>query len=105
MNKLNKSIDLSKIYNNKFVQILVNILFSLSTASLTAILIVSEWSSSVIDIISPTLSFAIMLFIVFKFKLLSKIFNNTNKIILFISAIWFLDILMIALLVFKLFIK
>lgn len=87
MNKLNKSIDLSKIYNNKFVQIIVNILFSLSTASLTAILIVSEWSSSVIDIILPTLSFSIMLFIVFKFKLLSKIFNNTNKIILFISAI------------------
>ena len=40
MNKLNKSIDLSKIYNNKLVQIIINILFSISTASLTAILIV-----------------------------------------------------------------
>ena len=51
MNKLNKSIDLSKIYNNKLVQIIINILFSISTASLTAILIVGEWSNSIIDII------------------------------------------------------
>ena len=63
MNKLNKSIDLSKIYNNKLVQIIINILFSISTASLTAILIVGEWSNSIIDIILPTLSFSIMLFI------------------------------------------
>lgn len=87
MNKLNKSIDLSKIYNNKLVQIIINILFSISTASLTAILIVGEWSNSIIDIILPTLSFSIMLFITFKFQLLKLIFRNSNKIILFASAI------------------
>lgn len=87
MNKLNKSIDLSKIYNIKLVQIVLNILFSISTASLTAILIVDKWSNQIIDILLPTLSFAIMLFITLKFKLLSKIFTNTNKIILIISAV------------------
>ena len=68
MNKLNKTIDLSKIYNNKVVQVIINILFSLSTASLTAILIVGEKSSPVLDIILPTLSFFIMLFISFNIK-------------------------------------
>src|SRR5699024_6421848 len=62
-------------------------LFSISTASLTAILIVGKWSNQIIDILLPTLSFAIMLFITLKFKLLSKIFTNTNKIILIISAV------------------
>lgn len=85
MNKLNKTIDLSKIYNIKIVQIVVNILFSLSTASLTAILIVGEYSSSVLDIVLPTLSFCIMLFICFKFNLLKKVYTDRNKIILFIS--------------------
>ena len=85
MNKLNKTIDLSKIYNNKVVQIIINILFSLSTASLTAILIVGEKSSPVLDIILPTLSFFIMLFISLKFNLLKKTYQSINKIILFIS--------------------
>ena len=85
MNKLNKTIDLSKIYNIKIVQIVLNILFSLSTASLTAILIVGEYSSSVLDIVLPTLSFCIMLFICFKFNLLKKVYTDRNKIILFIS--------------------
>ena len=77
MNKLNKPIDLSKIYNNKLIQIIINILFSISTASLTAILIVGDFSTPVIDILLPTFSFAIMLFITLKFKLLNRIFTNT----------------------------
>ena len=87
MNKLNKPIDLSKIYNNKLIQIIINILFSISTASLTAILIVGDFSTPVIDILLPTFSFAIMLFITLKFKLLNRIFTNTNKVILIISAV------------------
>ena len=63
MNTLNKSIDLSKIYNNKIIQILINVLFSISCASLTAILIVADLSNSVIDIALPLASFFIMLFV------------------------------------------
>ena len=87
MNKLNKSIDLTKIYDIKIVQILFNILFSLSTACITAILIIGEWSNSVIDIVLPTLSFFIMLFISIKFNLLKTIFYHTNRITLLISTI------------------
>lgn len=87
MNKLNKEIDLSTIYDNKLVQIIINILFSLSTASLTAILIEGKNSSPVMDIVLPMLSFLIMIFSAFKFNLLKKIFSNINKIILFISII------------------
>lgn len=87
MNKLNKSINLSKIYDNKFVQIILNVLFSLSTASLTAILIIGDLSNWITDILLPTLSFMIMLLLFVKFKLLKQIFSKMNKIILFISSV------------------
>ena len=87
MNKLNKSIDLSKIYNNKIVQIILSILLSLSTASLTAILITGEWSNTVLDIVLPTLSFLIMLFISIKFDLFKNIFANISKATLIVSTI------------------
>lgn len=87
MNTLNKSIDLSKIYNNKIIQILINVLFSISCASLTAILIVADLSNSVIDIALPLASFFIMLFVTNKFNLLKLIFNSLNKIILVITVV------------------
>lgn len=87
MNTLNKSIDLSKIYNNKIIQILINVLFSISCASLTAILIVADLSNSVIDIALPLASFFIMLFVTNKFNLLKIIFNSLNKIILVITVV------------------
>ena len=85
MSKLNKTIDLRKIYNNKLVQIIINILFSLSTASLTALLLIGESSILALNIALPTLSFIIMLFISSKFKFLTKTFENINRIIFFIS--------------------
>lgn len=87
MNKLNKSIDLSKIYDNKIVQIIFSILFSLSTACITAILITGEWSNTVLDIVLPTLSFLIMLFISIKFSLLKNIFSKISKATLIVSII------------------
>lgn len=87
MSLLNKTIDLSKVYDNKFIKILINILFCLSTASLTEILIVHSFSSPTLDIALLLLSFFIMLFVCFKFDLLKKIFTNTNKIILIVSII------------------
>ena len=87
MNTLNKSIDLSKIYNNKIIEILIKVLFSISCASLTAILIVADLSNSVIDIALPLASFFIMLFVTNKFNLLKLIFNSLNKIILVITVV------------------
>ncbi len=87
MNKLNKSINLSKIYDNKIVQIIFNILFSLSTACLTAILITGDWSNTIFDIVLPISSFLIMLFISIKFSFLKNLFNHTSKITLIVSAI------------------
>lgn len=75
-NSLNKSIDLGKIYENKFVKIIINILFSFSTACLTDILIVRKFSTPLLDILLPCLSFLIMLFVCFKFDFLKKIFGN-----------------------------
>lgn len=94
MSILNKTIDLSKVYDNKFIKIVINILFCLSTACLTKILIVQKFSTPILDIALPCLSFLIMLFVCFKFDFLKKTYTNkhihyakSNTIILIISAI------------------
>lgn len=94
MSILNKTIDLSKVYDNKFIKIVINILFCLSTACLTEILMVKNFSTPILDIALPCLSFLIMLFVCFKFDFLKKTYTNkhihyakSNTIILIISAI------------------
>ena len=83
----NMSIDLKKIIDNKVIEIIINILWGITVASLTTVLIESKYSNNIINIILQILSFTIAEILAFKFKILRKIFYNTNKIILSISGV------------------
>lgn len=82
----NTSIDLKKIMENKVIEIIINVLWGLTVASLTTVLIKSEYSNNLINITLQILSFCTAEILAFKFKILRKIFFNTNKIILGISV-------------------
>ena len=85
--KLNVSIDLSKLINNKFFKFILNILFGITTACLTIVLIESKYSNMWINIILPILSFIIAEIMTFKFNFLQKTFSNIGKIRLIVSTI------------------
>ena len=82
----NATIDLKKIIDNKIIFFTLNILWGITVASLTTVLIKSEYSNNVINITLQILSFVIAEILAFKFKILRKIFFNINKTILGISV-------------------
>lgn len=82
-----KEVDFKVILNNKIVQVIINVLFGISTASLTMILIEQEFAENYIYVLLPLLSFMIGEIITFKCKLLKKTFKNFNVWIFIISTI------------------
>lgn len=83
----NKTIDVSKIWENKLIQFIINILFGISTGALTTILIESRLANEATYYILPILSFIATEIIAIKYKFLKRTFNNTNIVLLIISII------------------
>ena len=65
----NVTIDLKKIIDNKIIFFTLNILWGITVASLTTVLIKSEYSNNVINITLQILSFVIAEILAFKFKI------------------------------------
>lgn len=87
MGKLNKTIDLTKFLKNKIVQAIMNILLGISAGSLTLVLL-DDKGYEFLNIVLPLLSFAIIEFAAFKFKLLKKLYGEgIGTVRLIISAI------------------
>ena len=82
-----KEVDLSKIANNKIVQFIFNILFGISTAVLTLLLIEQKNAEDYYYVLIPLFSFAIIEFIVFRFQFLKKVFHDFKVSLLAVSII------------------
>lgn len=84
--ELNKKINLTEILRNNIVQVIVNLIFGLSVASLSLVLLKNEVENYVYIVI-PVLSFIIAEIMTFKFKFLKEIYKNYSNVRLFVSII------------------
>lgn len=84
--KWNKEINITGILGNKIVQVILNLIFGISVASLSLILIKDEVENYVY-IIVPVLSFIIAEIMAFKFKFLKEIYKNYSCVRLFVSIL------------------
>ena len=79
-------INLTYILKNKVVQAILNILLGISAGSLTLILLDNS-TYKFLDIVLPLLSFSIITFVSFKFKLLRKLYAEGIKIVRLVFSI------------------
>ena len=87
MGELNRTVDLTKFFKNKIVQAIINILLGISAASVTLILL-DDKGYDFVSIVLPILSFAIVVFAAFKFKILRGLYGDgIKKIRLAVSII------------------
>ena len=85
--KLNQSINVIEIFKNKIVQIILNIILGISTASLTLILLDNK-GYEVLNFLLPLVSFIIVEFVAFKYRLWKNLYGEgIGKIRLIVSVI------------------
>lgn len=84
---MSKTIDMSHFISNKFVQIVINILFGISVTALNLILIEQKFADNYVYILLPVCSFIIAEIMTIKFQFLKNTFKETKKSILIFSVI------------------
>ena len=82
-----KEVDLTKVINNKVVQIIFNILFGISTACLTLLLIEADIVDDYVYVVLPILSFIIVEVVAFRFKILQKLSKNFKLSVFWVSVL------------------